>query len=168
MDYNHLQNKLDLSFSDTLNPSSRVWVYHSSRVFTPEESEEINAQITNFCNNWASHNRQLKAAGKVIFNRIIILMVDESMAGASGCSIDSSVSFVKNLELKYSTNLFDRMLITYLDGDTLGTTTLHELKQIAEGRTEKVHIFDNLVKTKQNLIDKGIVPVKGSWAERFI
>jgi len=95
-------------------------------------------------------------------------MVDESMAGASGCSIDSSVAFVKNMELKYNTNLFDRMLVTYLDGDALGTTSLHELKQIAAGRTDEVYIFDNLVKTKEDLTVKGVVPIKGSWAERFI
>ena len=163
-----MQHKIDFSFAESLAPDSKVWVYHSNRVFTPVESQEIDTHISSFCNQWVSHNRQLKAAGTVLFDRIILLMVDESMAGASGCSIDSSVAFVKNVELKFSINLFDRMLITYLDGDTLGTTSLHELKQIAEGRTEEVLIFDNLVKTKQDLIEKGIVPIKGSWAERFI
>jgi hypothetical protein len=168
MDYNQLQNKLDLSFSEGLDPNSRVWVYHSDRVFTPQESQEIDSHISTFCNQWVSHNRQLKAAGKVIFDRIILLMVDESMAGASGCSIDSSVAFVKNVELKYNANLFDRMLVTYLDGGVLGTTSLHELKQIAADRTGEVYIFDNLVKTKRDLIEKGVVPIKGSWTERFI
>jgi len=97
-----------------------------------------------------------------------VLMVDESMAGASGCSIDSSVAFVKKLELNYGTSLFDRMLITYLDGETIGTTSLHELKQVAADRTEEVLIFDNLVKTKKDLEENSILPIKGSWAERFI
>jgi len=43
--------------------------------------------------SWTAHNNQLKAKGEIRYNRFLILIVDESQAGASGCSIDKSVPF---------------------------------------------------------------------------
>ena len=143
-------------------------MYHADRVFNQAETDELNQEIANFCEQWVSHNRQLKASGKVLFNRIVLLMVDETMAGASGCSIDSSVAFVRNIGLKYQTNLFDRMLITYLDKESVETTSLQELKNKLGEAAEQVYVFDNLIKTKQDLEQNGLVPIKGSWVERFI
>jgi len=168
MDFNLVQNMIDSSFAANLHPDSRVWIYHADRVFNPEETDQINKEIASFCKQWVSHNRQLKASGKVLLNRIILLMVDETNAGASGCSIDTSVAFVKNIGLKYKTNLFDRMLITYLKNDIVGTTSLNELKNTIVDDSEKVYIFDNLIKTKRDLVEQSIVPIKGSWVERFI
>ncbi len=168
MDSDLIQKKLNLDFSDGLNPNSRVWVYHADRVFTSEETLEINKDISDFCTHWVSHNRQLKARGKVLFDRILLLMVDESMAGASGCSIDSSVAFVKNVGQKYRTNLFDRMLITYIENDNVNTTSLHDLKSNIGENVAQVVVFDNLIKTKQDLMEQSLVPIKGSWVERFI
>ncbi len=168
MDSKTVINKLDLSFADGLHPDSRVWIYHADRVLTSEEAQMADAEIKSFCTQWASHSRQLKATGCVLFNRIVLLMVDESMAGASGCSIDTSVSFVKNLGVKYQTNLFDRMLITYIENDKVKTTKLASLGEEIQGDKSEVLIFDNLIKTKSDLQDNSIVPVMGSWVERFI
>lgn len=168
MDYKISETLFDFSFAEGLHPQSRVWVYHSDRVFSDVEVTQIDQEILSFCTEWASHGSMLKARGKVLLNRIVLLMVDESMAGASGCSIDSSVAFVKNLGTKYQVDLFDRMLITYLDGDAPQTTKLAELSGQLAGKEEDVLIFDNLVKTKQDLLESGLVPVSQSWVARFL
>jgi len=50
----------------------------------------------------------------------------------------------------------------------VNTTSLHDLKtELGENFTEVV-VFDNLIKTKQDLMEQSLVPIKGSWVERFI
>lgn len=168
MDYKISKTLFDFSFAEGLHPESRIWIYHSDRVFTDAETANIDQEITSFCKEWASHGSMLKATGKVLLNRIVLLMVDESMAGASGCSIDTSVAFVKNLALKYKIDLFDRMLITYLDGETPRTTKLNDLGAEIAGKENEVLVFDNLVKTKKDLMEAGLVPVSQSWVARFL
>ncbi len=168
MAYNISDALFDFSFTEGLHPESRVWVYHADRVFSDAEVEQIDQEIMAFCQEWSSHGAMLKARGKVLLNRIVVLMVDESMSGASGCSIDSSVAFVKNLALKYKVDLFDRMLITYLDGDTPHTTKLTNLAGEISGKQNEVLVFDNLVKTKKDLLEAGLVPVSQSWVARFL
>lgn len=170
MGYRVDMKQIDYSAFDALALESRVWVYHSDRVFTSEETSQIDAEIYAFCTAWTSHNRQLKAAGKVVLDRIILLMVDESTAGASGCSIDSSVAFVKNIATKYQVDLFDRMLITYLDENngSVHTTKLSSLSAEIESKQDCIKVFDNLVKTKADLISHGIAPIADTWVKRFI
>ena len=48
-------------------------------------------------------------------NRFLILAVDESQASASGCSIDSSVKFVKAMESELGTDFFNRMNLVILN-----------------------------------------------------
>lgn len=163
-----MQTKIDMSFAEGLHPGSKVWVYHSDRIFTQDEVQQINTEISTFSTAWASHGQSLKATGKVILDRIIVLMVDESMAGASGCSVDASVAFVKNIALKYEVNLFDRMLITYIYEGQAHTTKLADLSSQIAGKESEVLVFDNLVKTKNDLQEKSILPVKDSWVNRFL
>lgn len=168
MDYKISESVFDFSFAEGFHAESRVWVYHSDKVLSDAESMQLDLEILSFCKDWASHGAMLRATGKVLLNRIVLLMVDESMSGASGCSIDSSVAFVKNIGLKYNINLFDRMLITYFDGETLQTTHLTNLSAEIAGREDKVFVFDNLVKTKKDLVETGLVPVSKSWVARFL
>ena len=74
---------------ENLHSSSKVWLYHSDRVFTDDESREIKIRIKEFTQSWISHNQALKAHGDLLYNRFAVLIVDESHAGASGCSIDT-------------------------------------------------------------------------------
>ena len=77
---------------------SRVWIYQSDRKLTADEVVQIQMNLDNFTRSWTAHNNQLKAKAEIRYNRFLVLIVDESQAGASGCSIDKSVNFMKQLE----------------------------------------------------------------------
>src|ERR1700749_4938909 len=96
--------------------NSRGWGYQSNRELKPVETEAIQQQLNNFATGWTAHNNQLKAKAEVRYNRFLILIVDESQAGASGCSIDKSVHFMQHLEREFNINLFDRFNLAYRDG----------------------------------------------------
>ena len=77
---------------------SRVWIYQADRPFEEDDIQKINDEIDRFCEQWTSHNRDLRALGGVMHDQFIVLVVDETQASTSGCSIDKSVAFVKSLE----------------------------------------------------------------------
>ena len=87
-----------------LSLDSRVWVYQSDRCFDDSEIETINLLCFDFIKGWAAHGAPLKASFEVIDKYFLVLAVDQNIASASGCSIDSSVKFIKDLELKFKIN----------------------------------------------------------------
>lgn len=154
-----------------LPPHTRVWVYQSNRPFTDQETEEIQLKAAAFAKSWVSHSQQLQAAAVLTHNRFLILMVDESMAGASGCSIDSSVAFVKQLQAQYGVDFFDRMRFSYKDAQG-------EVKTIPRNAFEEAYqqglidddtlVFDTLVKDKASLDTSFLKPLKESWHARMV
>jgi hypothetical protein len=104
---NLLVNNLNLA---TFNASSKVWLFTADKTLNESQQVSIQMDIDSFCSNWDSHGVGLKATGLILFSRLLILIVDESFHTISGCSMDKSISFIKNLEIKYKISLFDRLL----------------------------------------------------------
>jgi hypothetical protein len=145
--------------------NSRVWVYQSTKELTNEQTQQIQQQLNAFAQSWTAHNRQLLAGAQVKYNRFLILVVDESQAGASGCSIDKSVNFMKQLEQQYNIVLFDRFNLAYRDAEHIISVPRNEFEVlIKEGViTQDTLVFNNLVQTLEELQTKWEVPLKDSW-----
>ena len=73
---------------DTFSPTSRVWIYQSSRLFSLSEALEAEEQINAFAEEWKSHGADVDAFGNLLFGQFVVLMADETKAGVSGCSTD--------------------------------------------------------------------------------
>ncbi|HHM21855.1 MAG TPA: ABC transporter ATPase [Bacteroidetes bacterium] len=162
-----LKNSLTTS---QLPATARVWVYQSNREFTDEETRRLSAEVRQFVRGWASHNRPLAASAEVLFNRFVILMVDESYTSASGCSIDASVHFMQQLGEAWQTDFFDRMTFAWKDGDTIRTAPCADFAALyRKGQiSDQTLVFDNLVKTKGELEEKWLKPLNESWHRRFV
>ncbi len=154
----------------TLPDTSRVWIYQAQAPLSPKITEEIQAHLTKFATAWVSHNNQLHAFAKVFHNQFLVLMVDESQAGASGCSIDKSVHFMQQLEQHYQIVLFDRMTFTYKDGDTIRSVPKNEFAALYKAGTitDETLVFDNLVKTKKDFDSQWVKPLASSWHKRMV
>jgi hypothetical protein len=103
-------------------------------------------------------------------DQFVILVVDETKSSTSGCSIDKSVAFVKNLEQKYKRNLLDRGQVAYLDDkEQIHTIPLKDLKEaVQQGKLNmNTRVFDNLVATRKDYISKWVVPLGDSWMKKF-
>lgn len=149
------------------DPSSRLWVYLSNRPFTDVEVSDINLALKHFCKEWTAHGSNLKAFGEVRFNRFILLMVDESQAGASGCSIDKSVHFIKAIEQEYGVTLFNRLLFAWKKGEEIRVSELRDLQQLADSGeiTGSTIVFNNTITSKKELDEKWMIPLKESWMQ---
>ncbi|MCB0641401.1 MAG: hypothetical protein KDC44_07160 [Phaeodactylibacter sp.] len=159
-----------MSTYHTLSPESRVWIYQSNRPFQGEELKQVNTRLAEFARAWTSHNLQLRAYAQVHRDRFVVLMVDESQAGASGCSIDKSVHFLKQLEQEFGLDLFNRMQFAYLDGDAVEVLAREAFEAAyQEGQiTDDTLVFDNLVKTKADFEAAWLKPLATSWHKRMV
>jgi hypothetical protein len=97
-----------------LDNSAKVWIYQADREFSYDELDEIRPMIFDFLDQWTSHQNMLMTYGNVFHRRFLAMFVDESLAGASGCSIDASVRFVKQLESHFGVSLMGRDTVAYI------------------------------------------------------
>src|ERR1017187_3368831 len=96
---------------EEMDGSSRIWIYQSSRLFTITEAFKLEGMLNEFVVSWNSHGIPVKGYANLFFGQFIILMADETASGVSGCSTDSSVRLIKQIEQRFSVNLFERLLL---------------------------------------------------------
>ena len=154
---------------DTLNNESRVWVYQSNRTISKEEISEIELKIKDFLISWTAHGNDLEASFIIKYGRFIIISLNESTAKATGCSIDSSVWFIKGLEEQYNINLLDKMNVSYRHGEFIAYKPLIEFKKMIKNRSisKKTIVFNNLINNKSEFLNNWEVPIEESWHNRF-
>jgi hypothetical protein len=145
--------------------NSRVWVYQADRKLSVTEVEQVQQQLDSFTTGWTAHNNQLKAKAEVRYNRFLVLIVDESQAGASGCSIDKSVHFMQHLEQEFGINLFDRFNLAYRQGDEVLSAPRHAFEEMIKQNSinKQTIVFNNMVQNLSELETKWEVPFKDSW-----
>ena len=153
-----------------LDPASRVWVYQSSRLFLISEALEIEEMLKEFVSNWLSHGAKVKGYANLLFGQFIILMADETQAGVSGCSTDSSVRVIKMIEEKFQVDMFNRQNLAFVIKDKVQLLPLSQLKYAVENNfimADTIY-FNNLVQTKEELLHNWLIPVKESWLTKKI
>lgn len=151
-------------------PSSRVWVYQATRLFTINEALQIEGLLEDFVSGWNTHGTPVKGFGALFFGQYIVLMADETAAGVSGCSTDSSVRVIKQIEQTYQVNMFDRQMLAFVVKDKIQMLPLAHLNHAIENGfvTPDTLYFNNMVLTKDELENKWIIPVKDSWLAKKI
>src|SRR5687767_6879324 len=112
LEYKYL---LDGSF----DAQSRIWIYQSSRIFTISEALDIEEKLQAFAADWKSHGTPVKGAAYLFFGQFIIIMADETATGVSGCSTDSSVRMIKEIEQQFGVNMFDRTMLSFVVKDKI-------------------------------------------------
>jgi hypothetical protein len=146
--------------------NSRIWIYQSNRELNATELARTEHILTGFTADWTAHNNLLKAKAEVRYNRFIVLTVDESQTGASGCSIDKSVALMKTLEQEFNINLFDRFNTAYRTADGhIATATRAEFEELIKQGAVNADtiVFNNLVSKLSDIDTKWEVAYKNSW-----
>ena len=154
---------------DKLPDASSLWVYQSSRPFTSHEKTVIEAGLKQFLSQWAAHGQALLASYKIEYDQFIIIAVDESQVGASGCSIDASVGFMREIEKEFQLNLLDRSQVAVLNEGSIQTFPFNQIKQaiVSASIEPNTVVFNNSTASvgewksswKQKAVD--------SWMGRF-
>jgi hypothetical protein len=154
----------------TFSPKSRVWIYPSSRRLEPAEVQMVNNQISDFCRQWTAHSQKLQATGWVDWDRFLFLVVDETMAGASGCSIDTSLAFIQKVGKALQVDFLDRLTFYFLDKEgSLQSVHKKDLSDyVSRGIIQPDTLFmDTLVSNKEQLDSSWLVPYRHSWHSKI-
>ncbi|MDE3211692.1 MAG: hypothetical protein KGM98_00550 [Bacteroidota bacterium] len=165
---------MQINFQEILPPdfdiNSRVWIYQSSRVFEPAEIQVIKKKLADFASSWKSHGAQVKGFGDLLFGQFILLMADETATGVSGCSTDSSVRMIKELEKEFKVDLFDRQMLAFIINERVQLIPLSLINHSIESGlvTPNTLYFNNTILTRKELLTNWVIPVKKSWLEKRI
>jgi hypothetical protein len=154
---------------ESLENSSRVWVYQANRAFSANEEEEIISKIEKFISVWKVHGKDLKASYKIKYHQFVIIAVDEAFNEASGCSIDASVNLILKLEQSLKLDLTNKLNVSFKDNNNINVVSLLDFKNYVKQKkiTENTVVFNNLVTTKGDFESQWEVPAVQSWHKRF-
>jgi hypothetical protein len=156
-------------FENNLPNSSRVWIYQSSRKFSDHEASAISEKIKRFLAGWNAHKVEVAGDGRLLHNLFLVLMADENQVGVSGCSIDSSVHFIKLLGAEFNANFFDRWNLAYIkNGEVINCNREEFEKRLDLGEiNDSTTVFNNLLQTKGDFNTKWQVPYRDSWLKNL-
>lgn len=154
--------------NNNLPSTARAWVYQSTRKLSLAEAIGIRQRINAFVEQWTSHKVDVLGWGDLLHDRFVVLMADEDHVQLGGCSIDSSVRFIKSLEDEFQTKFFDRWNLAFRKGNEVHSVGRDEFARLVESGeiTDDTIVFNNLVQTKADLLEKWQVPYKESWLKR--
>lgn len=148
---------------------SRVWVYQADQQFTAADEQAIRERLIRFCEGWNTHGNLIPTSFDLIESQILILAVDESNLGASGCSIDSSVRTLRDLESQLQINLTDQGKISLKkpSGELKVIPALGVKARVAAGEIDvEAEVINPAVRTKADL-KSFWQPVRNSWLNRY-
>ncbi|MCX6292230.1 MAG: ABC transporter ATPase [Bacteroidetes bacterium] len=122
-----------------------------------------------FTGSWTSHNEQVKAGFELRYNRFLILLLDESHVKAGGCSIDTSIHFIRSVEKEFQVIMTDRMKFAVMMNEAIHVLSKDEFEQsLSDGKLDADSIvFNNLVNTRAELDTQWEIPLKNSWHKNY-
>jgi hypothetical protein len=152
-----------------LPDSARVWVYTCQKALSNAEAEIIESYLSQNIEQWAAHGNTLSAGFSVVANRFVVLALDESKAMASGCSIDASGRWFKELGQELETDFLNRDLI-YLapDGTQKSVGAFQTKTAVTTGQIgEFTIIFNTLVENLGQFRTEFLQAAGKSWLKKY-
>jgi len=143
---------------EDLPDSSRVWVFGADRDLDDSAADLLLRDVDRFLSQWHAHGSPLTAASNWKYRRFLTVAVDQSTAGASGCSIDGLFRSLKALESRLGASMVTSGLIFYRNSKgALQSVHRERFTELgAEGKIgSATRVFDPTVTTL------------GEWRARF-
>lgn len=154
---------------DQMPEYSRVWVYQADQKLSESDQKLIRDRMKSFCEGWNTHRNLMATSFDLVENQILILAVDESNLGASGCSIDSSVRALRELEKAININLTDQGKISLKksSGDMKVISALGVKSKVNSGEIDsETEVINPSIRVKADLHNLW-QPVRNSWLNKY-
>jgi hypothetical protein len=142
-----------------MSDDTRLWVYALDRELTSDEQERVRGVLDAFLTEWQSHGTPVEGAYDIIEGRFVVL-AGATADGVSGCSTDSSVRVIKQIEADMGVGAFDRTLVFFRDGagKVVAVSRADFQDLVAQGHvTPDTIVFDNTVTTVGHVTPDTIV-----------
>ena len=156
---------------EKLPDDSRVWVFAADRTLDEEQSKQMLAEVDQFLPRWTAHGSPLTVGRDWRYGRFLTVAVDQSTAGASGCSIDGLFRSLKSLEGKLGASMVTSGLVFFRDpcgvvqsADREGFTELSGKGKVSTDMTA----FDPTVTTLGEWRARFELPLRDSWHVKLL
>lgn len=155
---------------ETLAPQSKIWIYQSNKKLEEAEKDFIIQSTEKFLAEWTAHGNSLQAGVEIAYDQFIIIGVNEAVNEASGCSIDKSVSYVRELGKALNIDLLERSQVAIKNNSQIQLIGFTEIKKmVSEGViTSDTEVFNNAVTSKEDLETNWQVSAENSWLKRYL
>lgn len=155
---------------EQLPDTAKIWIFPSSLKLYPELLNEIRELLHQFTTGWVNNGKPVISSFKVAYERILIVGVDQSIEPLNVQAIDALIGFIMALETKHNIILMDKVNVCFKQGEFVQYKSVQDFKKMLKqgAISKKTVVFNNLIETKEELIDAWEVPIAESWHNRFI
>jgi len=101
---------------DSLPDSARVWIFGSDQRLSEDGATALMREVGEMLADWKAHGEPLTVGSRLIDDRFLVVAVDQSTAGASGCSIDGLFRVLQRVQGTLGVNLVGGGRLFYRDG----------------------------------------------------
>ena len=154
---------------DQMPPDARLWIFAAERPLSDTEQQTLLAAVDSFLDGWAAHGAPLAAARDLRYRQFLLIAVDESSAGASGCSIDSMTRVLAALEGEMGLELVNHTPVLYRIGADVARVDRAAFADRARRGdvSPDTLVFNNTLSRVGELqAGKWEVPARDSWHAR--
>lgn len=137
--------------------TARIWVFTADKAVTEVSRAAAIEPVMRFLEQWATHGKALTATAEWVNSWQLVIALDESKTGASGCSIDTLTRFMRELGEHLQVNWFDRMKILVRNNEEDQLISFAGLSDYPEA-----FVYDPLIQTLGELRSNWPVKVSKS------
>ena len=149
---------------ENISDDSRIWIYASTIYLDNEKQAYISKLLSNHIDDWQAHQVSLTAAHTILENHFIVIALDENIASASGCSIDTLQHKIQEIENYLAVSLTNRLNVFCIVDDKIECIPSSELSKFANKET----LFYDLTIQKKSDLSFYLKPIKEGWCSRLI
>ncbi len=152
---------------EELPQNSRVWYYQADRELSSSEISAVTLELQHNINSWVTHGMPMKGSFKILYNRIILISADVDYQSPSGCSIDSSTRWLKNLGEELKIDFFDRS-VGYFKDQKLEFFSVYSGKKLIEAGaiTEDTKLVNHQILSLESFDSEFYITAKQSFLKR--
>ncbi len=156
---------------DKLPSDARTWVFGATPALDEAASARLLKDVDKHLAAWKAHGSPLTVGRALLEGRFLIVAVDQSTAGASGCSIDGLFRMLQLAEAGYGVSLVAGGRVFWRDrqGTVQGGSRDDFREAAAMGTlTRDSSVFDTTVSTLGSLRQEFERPAARSWHAQLL
>lgn len=157
---------------DALPDDAQVWCFAAEPEPGPRETAHLLDSMQRFVEQWTAHRQDLTAGVTWMHQRFLLVGLDQSRAGVSGCSIDALMGRLGDLERELGIRLTDASPVWYRDGEgRIRPVLREEFRKLAKTGAvgPDTPVFDLTASTLGPIRGGGLErPASTSWHARLL
>jgi hypothetical protein len=156
---------------ETLPDDARLWVFAASEPVSGERADRLLAAVDEWLADWKAHGEPLTCAREWRDHRFLAIGVDQSTAGASGCSIDALFRVFKELQASGGPSMLGGGRVFYRgrSGEIVSQSRAEFAKASSSGEIgPDTAVFDTSVTSASGYRTAFEKPARDSWHRELL